>query len=346
MRKVLTIILIVALLTTPVSALEFQAPTAPDSGEKYMPPETESFADGVAYILKKAVAEIQPSLTEASGICLSLIVIALLISLLNSFSSQTKRITELVGVLMIGVLLIEPSNTLVKLGTQTISQISEYGKLLLPVMTAAVAAQGGVTMSTALYAGTLLFDNVLSVLITKLLVPMIYIYIALAIANSALDEGLLKKLMELVKWLMTWSLKIALYIFTGYISMTGVIHGTADAAAIKATKLAISGAVPVVGGILSDASETILVSAGVLKNSVGIYGLLAILAVWIGPFIKVGIEYLLLKATSAICHVLGDKQSSGLIGAFSNAMGIILAAIGTICLLMLISVVCFMKGVS
>ena len=107
--------------------------------------------------------------------------------------------------------------------------MSEYGKMLLPVMTSALAAQGGVTASAAIYAGTVVFDAVL----TQLIVPLIYVYLALTAANCALGLDLLKKLRELCKWFATWSLKIVLYVFTGYISVTGVISGTADAAAVK-----------------------------------------------------------------------------------------------------------------
>ena len=103
---------------------------------------------------------------------------------------------------------------------------------------------------------------------------------------------------------------------------------------------------PVVGGIISDASESILIGAGLMKNAVGIYGLLAIAAVWIGPFLKVGIQYLLLKATAAVSTVIGGKDSAVLTRDFSAAMGFLLAMTGAICVMLLISIVCFMKGVA
>ena len=137
-----------------------------------------------------------------------------------------------------------------------------------------------------------------------------------------------------------------LYIFSGYMGITGVVSGTADAAAVKAAKITISGAVPVVGGILSDASEAILVSAGIMKNAAGVYGLLAMLAICIGPFIRMGAQYLLLKITSAVCSVVGVQQAVDMINDFSGVMGFLLAMTGTVCLLLLISTVCFMKGVS
>ena len=217
---------------------------------------------------------------------------------------------------------------------------------MLPVMTAAMAAQGGVTTATALYTGSALFSTLLSGLVSKLLVPMIYLHLALAAANSAVGEDMLKNISGTMKWAMTWILKIILYIFTGYISITGVVSGTTDTAALKAAKLTISGAVPVVGGILSDASEAVLVGAGTVKNAAGIYGLLAVIAVFIGPFLRIGAHYLMLKITAGVCSVFGSTRLTGLIEGFSGAMGFVLAMTGATCLMLMISTVCFMKGVA
>ena len=129
-------------------------------------------------------------------------------------------------------------------------------------------------------------------------------------------------------------------------SITGVVSGATDTAALKAAKLTISSVVPVVGGIMSDASEAVLVSAGLLKNSAGIYGILAIIAICLDPFIRIAAHYLLLKATAAVCVVFGSKKVTGLVDDFAVAMGLLLAMTGAVCLMLLISIVCFMKGVT
>lgn len=346
MRKLLLIICLMCLCIRPVSAMEFTAPSAPEAAERYMPQDTESFSKGLWYIIKSAVTQLQPSVASASSVCISIIAVVILSSVLQNFPLSKQEIPALVGAVAIGVILIQPTNAMIHLGTDTIQEITAYGKLLLPVMTGALAAQGGTTASAALYSGTIFFDTILSSLITQVIVPMLYVFLCLCIAKGVLTQEVINDIRKTLKWLITWSLKIILYVFTGYISITGVISGSADATIIKATKLTISGAVPVVGNILSDASEAILVSAGVMKNAVGIYGLLALAAMWIGPFLQIGVQYLMLKLTAAISEVIGCKPIVGIIKDFSLAMGIILAMIGTVSLLFLISTVCFMKGVS
>ena len=111
-------------------------------------------------------------------------------------------------------------------------------------------------------------------------------------------------------------------------------------------ELPFSTAVPVVGGILSDASETVLVSAGLMKNSAGVYGILACLSVFLGPFLRIGVHYWVLKIAAVLCGVLYEGAVSSLAEDFSTAMGLLLAMTASVCVLLLVSTVCFMKGVA
>lgn len=345
MSRWIIIILTLFLFAAPVSAQEWTAPEPPDPAMDLMPEETDSFWEGAGQILMEALPQVMPSLSECAGVCISIFAVTILLSVLKAFPGNTTFTTDLAGSAAIGILLLQPANSLIALGAETVRSVSEYGKMLLPVMTAALAGSGGTTTSAALYAGTTLFDAILGTIVSSVLVPLLYIFLCFSIAKCALGEESLKKLSDFVKWLMTWCLKTVLYVFTGYISITGVISGTADAAAVKATKLTISGMVPVVGGILSDASEAVLVGAGLVRSAAGIYGLLATVAICVGPFLQIGIQYLLLKATGAVCQIFGTKRCVSLVQDFSWAMGLLLAMTGAGCLLLMVSVICFMRGV-
>ena len=183
-------------------------------------------------------------------------------------------------------------------------------------------------------------------MISNFIVPLLYIYLCLAIVNSVLEDESLKRLREFAKWITVWSLKVIMYGYTAYMTVTGVISGSVDASALKATKLAISSAVPVIGGLLSDASETILVGAGVMKNTVGIYGLFVVISLFIGPFLKIGVQYLLMKITNAVTGIFASKQIVELLNDFTETMGMILSMIGVQTLLLIVSTVCFMRGVA
>ena len=344
MKRFILSLIIVCYLTIPCYAMEFTAPVVPDAGMRFMPDETESFGEGFCYVLKAAVEELHPAFTEAARICATLVVISILTSVCHGVVSSGKNAVSIAGTGTVAVLVLQSVNSMIRLGTQTAQEISQYGKLFLPVMGAALAAQGGITQSGALYSATVFFNAVLSNALTGLLTPLVYTFVCVCVTEKISEQDLLKQLKSTIKGMLTWGMKISLYVFTGYISITGVVSGTTDAAMLKATKISIASVVPVVGGIMSDASEAVLISAGIMKNAAGIYGLLAILAVGIGPFLHIGVQYLMLKVTSGICQTFGTSKIAELLKDFSDAMGIILAMIGTVCLILMISIICFMRG--
>lgn len=346
MKKIFLVIVLVVITAIPTHAMEIEPPVVPDSGELYMPADTQSFGEGLWFVIQSAIKAFLPEIGKTAASCTMIFGASMLTGILEHFPGTSKRVIHLAGTVLIGIILLSPANMLIELGSKTVSEMVEYGKLLLPVLTGALAAQGGVTSSSSLYVTTVFFITVLSTLVAKIIVPLLYIFFCLSLIGSAIDEPLIQNLRDFIKWLICWCLKTILYVFTGFMTITGVVSGSADASAVKAVKLTLSGMIPVVGGIISDASETILVGASVMKSAAGIYGILAIIAVFVGPFLKIGAQYLTLKLTGSVCQIFTGKQESTLLKDFSGGMGMLLGMTGTVCLLLLISVVCFMKGVT
>lgn len=346
MRRLIILLILFCFLPVRVFATGAEAPELPEPATTYMPEDTENFLEGILSIMGDGIRLLQPAAASAAKCCLAAIATVLLLSITGTVSEKGSILRQLIGTLVLGSVLLSGMGRLIDLGRDTVVRISEYGKLLIPVMTGALAAEGGITGSAALYAGTMFFDAFLTLAISEWMIPMLYVYLCICLAGSATGNDLLIKLEKLVKWTVTWALKISLYVFTAYMSITGVVSGTTDAAALKATKLTISGMVPVVGGILADASETVLVSAGIFKSSAGVYGLLAVLAIWIEPFITIGTQYLMLKFTAALCKSIAPKGASELVGKVSSAMGMLVAMTASVCLMLMVSIVCFMKGMA
>ena len=345
MTKVLLVLLLVLSFSIPVHAMEITAPEVPQMGIEKMPENTVSFADGILELLDNVMEFFVPEIKNAICVGYNLIVLSLLLSILSLLSEKIHRISSIAGVTAIAAVMFQNTNAMIGYAVDTVLVICEYGKQLCPVMTMVLAAQGGVTASAALYTGTMLFITLLCMLISKVLVPMIYLFLVFSVSNCALGDQTMKHFSDALKSTMTWLLKTILILFTTYMSITGTVSGTTDAAALKAAKVTISSTVPVVGGILSDASETVLVSVGMMKNAAGIYGILAVLSVFVGPFIKAGAQYLILKISSGICGMFGNKNIATLIDDFSIAMGLLVAMVASGCILVLISTICFMKGI-
>lgn len=345
-RLLIGMLLILFLFPIPAEALEITAPEVPESGMQRMPQNTDSFSDALLELMQNSIRQFQPEFQEAMEICSGIFAVTVLFSFLPVVSENLQKTSSFAGAILLGSMMFQHTNSMISYAADIVQEISEYGKLLCPVLTTALAAQGSITASAALYTGTIAFLTLTCTLVSRVFVPMVYLFLALSVAYGALGAEILKRFSEAVKTFLSWILKTLLIVFTTYMSITGVVSGTTDAAALKATKVTLSSAIPVVGSILSDASESILVSMGILKNAAGVYGILAVLAVFMGPFLKVGLQYLLLKSSGAICGIFTNKSISTLINDFSAAMGILLAMVATSCILVFISTICFLKVVT
>jgi len=165
-------------------------------------------------------------------------------------------------------------------------------------------------------------------------------------AAAMLPQSRLGFLAEAIKKTVVWILSAVLIVFTVYLSVIRVIAGSADGAAVKVAKAAISGAIPVVGGILSEASETVLAGAGMLKGTIGVFGTLAILAICAYPFVQLAIQYLLYKLAAFAAGLLSAPALCRLVDGLGGAFGLVLGMTGACALLLLISVLSFVAAVT
>ena len=134
-----------------------------------------------------------------------------------------------------------------------------------------------------------------------------------------------------------------MFLFSAWLSVSSIVSGTADAMALKTAKLTASTVVPVVGGMVSDAAETILISAALLKNSVGIFGMLAVLAIILVPFLKIGTHYVILQIAELLATPVGLRAHSDFIHSICVAMGNLMGVIMCCSLLLFLSCICVMK---
>lgn len=226
--------------------------------------------------------------------------------------------------------------SMIGLGTQTVSKLHTYLRLLLPGMVTLMAASGSFTGAGAVSGAATIFFDVLIALMERLLIPLIYVYTALTLADTLLDTGALEKLRELVKWFCMKLIRWTFWGFTVFLSATGLFSGTVDAQKLRSLRSAIAGMIPVVGGLVSGASESVLNAAGMLKSSVGVYGMLAVIGISLGPFLRLWLQYLLLKLTAAICGVFGRSRPANLTDRLSEGFGMLLGITGVCCLLTLL----------
>ena len=148
-----------------------------------------------------------------------------------------------------------------------------------------------------------------------------------------------------------WALTALMLVFTGFLSVTGAAPparsaSAADALSTQLTRTAIATAVPVVGSIISDAAGTVLAGAGMLKGAIGVFGLLAVLAICLTPFITMAVQYLLYKLAAFLAGTVTQEPLADLIDALGSAFGLMLGMTGSCALALLISIISSVSVVS
>ena len=325
------------------------------AGEEYIG-ETDLTGDlDVPSILESMGQQVRDSLTgvvkEAVRSCVLLLVVTLLCGLAESMGAgaggDPLKISTLVAALSIAAIAVGDVDSLLTLGEEAMYNMQGLGDILLPAVSMTTAASGAPAAAAVKYSATILFSDFLIRLINHLLIPLCYAFVAVNVAWAALGNDGLKRMGGLLKWLITIILSVILLVFIGYLNLSGVISGSADAATVKAAKFTISNMVPVVGGVISDTAETLLAGASLLRNTAGVFGMLAVLGICLVPFLNLGIHYLMYKVTAALAAtVSGDGRITGLIEALGSAFGLILAMTGSCGVLLIVAMTSAVSAVA
>lgn len=362
MRKCLLGLLLVLLLTGPVCAAEITREQVayfgveqveqglPEAARSVLPDgdaaRPRDFAEGASRVFTDALSGSIGGLKAAAGLMLRILMIVVCCCLVESGQDpRQEQAAAWAGALAVTACCISDMKGMIGLGTSTMDEISSFSSLLLPVMASAAAAAGAVTRAGVLGSVTAVFSDLLIRCTDRVLIPATYGYLALAVADAALREERLKKLRDLLAWAIRLGLKGIMYLYTGFLTLSGVLTGSADAAALKAAKATLSGMVPVVGSIISDAADSVLAGAELLKSAVGTFGMLAVLAVFLTPFFRMGLQFLAFKLTSALSGILGSRLC-GLLDAMSQAMGFLLAMTASSLLMCMVCCCCLMRTVA
>ena len=308
------------------------------------------FASGAQAILNTGSGELSGALRRAGRSGVLLLAVALLCGLAETMKDELGGggldPVRLAGTAAVTAIAAADVCSLMGLGRQAMEQMDAFSKVLLPTVTAACAAAGAPAAAVARQGASLLFFALLLTVADRVLMPLIYAYVAASAAQAALNNDGLKRVAGLVKWAVTGLLSSLLMLFVFYLTVSGAVAGNADAMTQKAAKTVLSGMVPVVGGILADAADTVVAGAGVLKGTVGVVGLLAVLAICLIPFLQLGAHYLVYKVAAALSATVTPGPVAGLIDSIGSAFALVLGMTGGSALILYVALITSLKAVS
>lgn len=226
-----------------------------------------------------------------------------------------------------------------------ISHMTSFMNKFTPVLMVMLFACGK-TVSAASFEPVMSASVVvISVIIEKCLVPLMTFSAVLAVASNVGDGAGISGFIKIVKSLTKWLMAFVITLFTGINAVYGFSVSTLDAVSAKTMKFAVGSLVPVVGGFLSDTLETVLSSAKLLKNAVGVSGILILCGICVIPIIKIGIMQLMLKFCAALTEPVTDRRISAMLWAVSESVTSIFGTLILTAVLFLINI-CLIVGVT
>lgn len=176
-----------------------------------------------------------------------------------------------------------------------------------------------------------------------IIIPIILVSTALAIISKISERVQLDKLSKFFNSSVVWILGIILTIFVGVASVEGSLSSTVDGITAKTTKAAVSNFIPVVGKILGDAVETVIGCGAILKNAVGIIGVVVIIGICITPIIKLAILMGLYYLCAAVCQPIADEKIIKLLEQMGDTFKILFAILCSISVMLIIGVTLVIK---
>ncbi len=175
------------------------------------------------------------------------------------------------------------------------------------------------------------------------ILPITYIAFAISILSNLSEKIQTKKLSKFLKSGVSWTLGVIATAFVSLLSLEGNLTSNVDGIAAKSIKAMASNLVPVVGKALSDSTDMVLGATSILKNSIGIVGIIIIIGICIIPIIKLTVLTITYSLTQAICEPLADKKIVSLLGEIGGIFKIFLGIMVFVAVLLIIGIAMCIK---
>ena len=267
-----------------------------------------------------------------SALLAKLMVLSIICAFLNNLSKAFEsdavgRLAHMVCYFVIVAIAVQSFSLATSIGIKAINDMVTFMQALLPVLLTFLMAMGGIT-TTAMFQPVIIGSvGIISTLMKDIIVPIIFFSAILTIINHLSEKIQISKLASLLKQISIVLMGFTLTVFTGIITIQGVAASTTDGVAIRTAKFAIDKFIPIVGGFISEAVETIMGCSLLLKNGIGALGLICLAFIVIMPLIKILSLILIYKIASAMIEPITDGQLSSCLSDMSNSMVLLFAAV-------------------
>lgn len=294
-------------------------------------------------LLKNIFPLLDTEIKEALKVMGSILIIVLIHSVLKSISDNlnnksVSQITYYVQYILIATVIMTNFSSIITLSKEAVGNMISFIQLLFPLLMTLMLASGSAVSVNLVQPIILFIINLISNIFQSIIIPIILVGTALAIVSKISDRIQIDKLSKFLKSSSVWVIGILLTIFVGVLSIEGTLGSSVDGITAKTAKAAVSSFIPVVGKVLGDAVDTVIGCSAILKNAIGIVGVIVVIAICITPILKLAIITIIYHLTAALCEPIADSKIVSLISQMADTFKILLAIVCSISVMLIIGI--------
>lgn len=299
-------------------------------------------------ILKSIINLIGKEVLDCTTVLGSILIIIVIHSILKSISEglenkSISQITYYVQYILIVTLIMKNFADVLQMVKTSIQSLVGFMNSLVPLLITLMLTTGNFASAGILEPIILFIITFIGNFITTILLPFVLISTALAIVSKVSSKIQIDKLSKFFNSIVVWILGVVLTLFVGVISVEGSLSSTVDGITAKTTKAAVSNFIPVVGKILGDAVDTVIGCSNILKNAVGIVGVIVVISICVGPIIKLAILMGLYYLTGALCQPIADEKIVKLLEEMGNTFKMLLAIMCSVSVMLIVGTTLVLK---
>ncbi len=299
-------------------------------------------------LIKKVIKLFGTEVRSSVKTLISILVIIVIHSVLKAISDslENNNISEIiyyVQYILIVTVIMSNFNSIIQTVKETSQNLVAFMNMLVPILITLMVYTGSITTSGILEPFILFMINFVGNMIQSILIPLMLIITVFSIISKISNKIQMDKISSFLKLSVIWFLGIILTVFVGVISLEGTLSSSVDGITAKTTKAAVSTMIPVVGKILGDAVDTVLGCGLVLKNAVGIVGVIVIIGICIVPIIKLGVITIAYNLSASIIQPIADEKIVKLLSEMGGIFKVLLGILCSLSVMLIIGITLVIK---
>ena len=226
-----------------------------------------------------------------------------------------------------------PLSSCITRAVSAVSLSSSFVTALIPVLAAIITAGGKPALAMTYNSLSFAVAQVVSSLADGVIRPVIQVVMSLSVISSVSQSADISKIVEFAKKTVVFIMSLSATVFVTMLSLKGMLAASADTVTVRGIRFLIGNMIPVVGGAVSDAYQSIVGTLSLVKNTVGVFALAAVAVINL-PVIA---ECVLWVFSLNMLALLGDIFSqSGLCSLFRAVSSVVVLLCVTVVLEMLV----------